>query len=367
MYHAVRTVPVVPWAILGEPPWAAPAPPEFGDLPASGSLDVLIVGAGITGLSCAMTLAADGREVVVVDRHFGAGAASRSGGIIVGDTLVGPAPEFEDCDVALRDWARTHAPASQVEWHGCLELDRDPHLPVTPIDWQDAGTVRLSRTIAGGTIDPAALVAALARSAVTRGARIVDGITVEGCEAVAGGVAVATSSRMLRARTVVFAVDATSRSSEPEIDLWPVRQLTVAVETYPVLEVVTDAMGWRDRLPFYTNELPLLWGRGLDDGGLLIGRELVPVDHPDSASLSRAIVLAVSRLLDRIHGLHPVLATIGLRRAWAGPIARDDRGVPSVQRDRHVPGVWWAGGYGGHGLAQAFRLGEIAARRISGP
>lgn len=327
-------------------------------------MDVLIVGAGITGLSCALALASENREVIVVDRRFGDGAACRSGGIIVGDTLVGPAPGFEDCDIALRDWARAHAPGSKLEWRGCLELDRDPRLSATPIDWLDAGSVRLSRTIAGGTIDPAALVSALASSAVARGARIVNGITVDGCEAVAGGVAVATSSQTLRARTVLFTVDATSRASEPANDPWPVRQLTVAVETHPVLDLVTDAVGWRDRLPFYTNELPLLWGRGLDDGSLLIGRELVPVDDPNPAALSRAIVLAVGRLVDRIHGLHPVLATVGLRRAWAGPIARDARGVPSVQRDRHVPGVWWAGGYGGHGLAQAFRLGEIAARTI---
>jgi len=43
----------------------------------------------------------------------------------------------------------------------------------------------------------------------------------------------------------------------------------------------------------------------------------------------------------------------------------DESGVPSVVADPDLAGVWWAGGYGGHGLAQAFRLGEIAARTIA--
>jgi glycine/D-amino acid oxidase-like deaminating enzyme len=89
----------------------------------------------------------------------------------------------------------------------------------------------------------------------------------------------------------------------------------------------------------------------------------VPLD--ESTSFEPAFDRASATLIARIRGLHPALARIEPRRFWAGPIARDESGVPSVVADPDLAGVWWAGGYGGHGLAQAFRLGEIAARTIA--
>ena len=167
------------------------------------------------------------------------------------------------------------------------------------------------------------------------------------------------TAETVHADAVLFATDATDAGTRR---LWPQRQLTVAMETTVIPDDLADEIGWRDRRPFYTNELPLLWGRALDDGALLAGRELVPLD--DSASFEPAFQQASARLIARIRGLHPALARIEPRRFWAGPIARDESGVPSVRPDPDVRGAWWAGGYGGHGLAQAFRLGALAATAI---
>ncbi|KAB2849749.1 MAG: FAD-binding oxidoreductase, partial [Hyphomicrobiaceae bacterium] len=50
------------------------------------SVDVVIVGAGYTGVSAALTLARAGRKVVVFDKmEPGAGASSRNGGITSGN------------------------------------------------------------------------------------------------------------------------------------------------------------------------------------------------------------------------------------------------------------------------------------------
>ena len=38
-----------------------------------------------------------------------------------------------------------------------------------------------------------------------------------------------------------------------------------------------DAIGLGARQPFYTRDLPLLWGRLLPDGTILFGRELLPL------------------------------------------------------------------------------------------
>src|SRR5262245_37244519 len=93
----------VPWSPLG----IAPEPPPSVSLPAQA--ECVVIGAGITGLTAAAALATGGRDVVLVDRRFGDGAACRSGGIIVGDTLAGPAPDFDGCEIELRDWIRQHA------------------------------------------------------------------------------------------------------------------------------------------------------------------------------------------------------------------------------------------------------------------
>ena len=77
---------------LGRAPWA-----DTMDVPASAPparCAVIVVGAGIAGLSTALTLSERSVPVIVLDRQFGGGATGRSGGIVLGDTLVGPAPEF---------------------------------------------------------------------------------------------------------------------------------------------------------------------------------------------------------------------------------------------------------------------------------
>ena len=58
---------------------APPLPSQYAELPAA--TDVLIVGAGFTGLSAALTLARAGRQVTVVDADVpGFGASTRNGG-----------------------------------------------------------------------------------------------------------------------------------------------------------------------------------------------------------------------------------------------------------------------------------------------
>ena len=101
---------------------------------------------------------------------------------------------------------------------------------------------------------------------------------------------------------MLYATDATSQS-EAGAALWPQRQLTVAIETTAIPDTVADDIGWGTRLPFYTNELPLLWGRPLDDGALLAGRELVPFDGTTDTEAEFAA--AAARLRARIRATAP--------------------------------------------------------------
>jgi glycine/D-amino acid oxidase-like deaminating enzyme len=352
----------VTWPVLGDGPWPSPVPPPSIPLPSHAAC--VVIGAGVTGLACAAALADAGRDVLLIDRRFGAGAACRSGGIVVGDTLVGPAPGFVGCETELREWIRQHAPQVELRWTGCLELDRNPGLPAAPIDWRDHGTVRQSRVVEGGTLDPARLVAALGAHAVACGVRFVDDVAVSGLGAADRGARIYFQARQppLFAAHVLIATDAAAACSP--FDPWPVRQLTIALETEPVADDRFAAMGWNDRQPFYTNDLPLLWGRVLDERRILAGRELLSGEDLSHQDIGAAIDDAGRRLTTRVRGLHPALADVVVRRVWAGPIARDATGIPKIHRHPAMSQVWWAGGYGGHGLAAAFRLGRLAAKAL---
>ena len=72
--------------INAEPYWWEAAPPaSLPQVPVAKSADAVIVGAGYTGLSAALTLARAGRSVQVFDRQRpGEGASSRNGGMASG-------------------------------------------------------------------------------------------------------------------------------------------------------------------------------------------------------------------------------------------------------------------------------------------
>tara|TARA_B100000674_G_scaffold55245_1_gene38385 strand:- start:636 stop:1925 length:1290 start_codon:yes stop_codon:yes gene_type:complete len=72
--------------IKNEPYWWSDAKPDFIDqVEWSSNADVLIVGAGYTGLSAALTLLDSGLKVIIIDKEIaGFGASSRNGGITSG-------------------------------------------------------------------------------------------------------------------------------------------------------------------------------------------------------------------------------------------------------------------------------------------
>jgi gamma-glutamylputrescine oxidase len=354
---------------LGPGPWAAPTEVPRAASPATCA--VVVVGAGIAGLSTALTLSERDVPVVVLDRQFGGGATGRSGGIVLGDTLVGPAPAFEGCEQALGLWIAEQGVECGFAWTGCLELARDERLPAHPIDWMDSGRTRVASTSSGGVLDPVRLLNGLLVAAERAGARLINGATVRRVERGAEGLVVAGDRDAgdqvrIRAERVVMAVDAVSwptryRDWEP----WEQRTLTVVLQSGQIEPDLPDAIGLATRQPFYTRDLPLLWGRLLPDGTCMFGRELLAFPRESiPGALSVALASAGDRLIARVRGLHPRLKNLEMRRLWAGPTARTAAGVPALVEDRDLPEVLWVGGCGGHGLAQSFRLGCLAGRRI---
>jgi glycine/D-amino acid oxidase-like deaminating enzyme len=347
---------------LGAPPWDALPPLEAAAAPAQ--CDIAIVGAGITGLSAALTCARAGREVVVLERAFGTGATARSGGVVLGDTVEGHAPGFNGCERALREWIEQSSADCDLRWRGCLELTRDERLSPAPIDWQDLGAVRLVRRVSGGVLNPAKLQAALLAAAQAAGAIIVNGVTV--FNLMSGekkGVQIALEHGTMTAAAGIMAVDA--MCWRPGFDPWWERVMTVSLQTAGLTTDQLETLGLQNDEAFYTVETPLLWGRVMPDQSLVVGRETNPFPRkPDGRQLHDGLREAALRLSERVRGLHPALSQVEVRRAWTGPLARTATGHPTIATDPFVPTVLWAGGYGGQGIAQGFALGRTAAERI---
>jgi gamma-glutamylputrescine oxidase len=356
--HSIRSLSC---SALGNPPWEKPALPPRSALPPTS--DVVVVGAGLTGLAAALALAAKQQEVVVREQAFGAGATARSGGIVLGETLVGPSPQFDGCEQSLREWITVSGIDCDLAWEGCLELAREASLPAAPIDWHDAGAIRFRTMVNGGVLDPAKLTSGLAAAASRAGARIVDQSSVEWIEAAPGGVRLATNRGAIVARQAVMATDAmlAPGASDP----WDERGITVAIQTMPLEEGARASLGLGPDQAFYTADLPLLWGRVMQDGSLLVGREMLTcAPGASSREIPGLLSAAGVRLLARTRGLHPTVARIALKRVWGGPVARTAAGVPIVARDPDIAHLTWAGGYGGHGIAQAFRVGRLVAEQL---
>jgi gamma-glutamylputrescine oxidase len=349
----------------GTPPWRidvavtpAPLPPRC---------EVAVVGAGLTGLSVAYHLARAGvRSVVLEAGRIGAGASGRTGGIALEGTAIGPLADVERCLDTLRRVAG-EAEIADLRLDGCRELvhQQGPG-PLAPL-WHDGdGSLCVAGVVAGGTVDPGALLAGLARAAEQAGATIHEGRAVLGLEPGAPA-AVRTDTGVLHADQVVLALNAYTGRLLP-LPVAPAAALTLALATAPLDAGTLDAIGLDARLPFYTSDLPYLWGRTLADGRLVVGAGLVfPADGdvrtvdlhgPEAAA-------ALARLEHRLRRLHPLLADVPVAHRWGGPIAFLPNRAPLLGRHPDRPGVIVTGGYAGHGIALGVRIGELVAAAVT--
>ena len=268
-----------PW---GEPVWSFPVPVTPRPVTDGLQLDVAIVGAGFTGLATAhYILHRDpGLRVAVFEaRQVGAGASGRTGGLVLEDTAVGPLPGVENCVATLHELVRTQDIQCDLHVDGCWEIGRHGGQPASPIQWTDSGTLRVVNAIPGGAFDPRKFLAGLAAVVQRAGGQLFEQAPVTGLDMAArGGVRLVVAGETVCAERVVFA---TNPFCLPLLGLqdWAGGVHTVAVATEPLADAVFDAIGWATRTPFYTLDLPYLWGRATADGRAVIGAGVTGRDN----------------------------------------------------------------------------------------
>lgn len=148
----------------------------------------------------------------------------------------------------------------------------------------------------------------------------------------------------------------------------PVRSsLTFACVSAPLTESQLTELRVSEGIPFYTDDLPYLWGRTVRDGRMIFGSgpvfetpeklEHLGIDNPETES-------TLTYLRTRVLGLHPVLAKTGIDACWGGPIAFTENWTPILGPHPANRRVLISGGYAGHGVALSVRAGELLASSI---
>lgn len=147
-------------------------------------------------------------------------------------------------------------------------------------------------------------------------------------------------------------------------------KLTLAVLTEAMDEKRLEAIGLAGHNPFYTVDLPYLWGRCLRDGSVIFGAGLVDADDSrdlTQVDISRGEARNLFESIERrIHNLHPELRDIAITHRWGGPILFRENWRPVFMTHPQSKNAIVLGAYAGHGVALSVYLGAWAAEALLG-
>ena len=363
---------------LGDPFWLEGSTPRYRPLPGDEGVDVAVVGAGVTGLSCARTLAEAGLQVRVVEaRRAGTGASGRNGGFALRGTA---APydqaRFPDLMRLTEDaLARVHALAgdtfrrvgslrvavSEEE----LEALRREHAALAEDafaaewrEWRELPPALRPHALAGifhpldGALDQGRWIRRLAEIAVAAGAKIAEETKATALD----GTALATSRGTVSAGTVVVATDGYTGGLVPELDPLVVSVRGQALATAPLPEALFPCPVYARFGYDYWQQLPdcrlVIGGRRDTD----LAGETTSVEEPTAAIQAR-----IEALLFDLLGVVPPIT-----HRWAGLMGFSRDYLPLVGELPARPGVWVSIGYSGHGNVLGFACGDLVAQAILG-
>lgn len=338
-----------------------------------GRAEVAVIGGGVTGCSCALTLAERGVRVRLHEaREIAGGASGRNGGF----ALRGATPPYDvACTELGRDDARTVMELTERTLDrlerlagdafrrvGSLRLAADDaerealrreHDALRDdgfaVEWVDTLPGRLARLFRGailhppdGVIQPARWVRRLAIHAAAAGADIREGaaVTVERVDA----------------DVVVVAGDGFTPAVLPELApaIAPTRGQVLATE--PLRERLFER-------PHYARGGYDYWQQ-LSDGRLILGGNRdasFETEDTDVEDVTEAIQDRNEALVERLVGYRPAIT-----HRWAGIWGTTPDLQPLVGPVPGRDGVWVAAGYSGHGNVLGLACGDLVARAVLG-
>ena len=394
----MNATPRPPSLWLDPPP--KPGPPLEGDL----DCDVVVIGAGYTGLSCALALAEAGADVAVLERDYaGFGASGRNAGHLTptvgkdlptllrlygrerGGALVRLAEEaIEHVEGTLEargidaDYVANgnvlagihpgQAPTLEKAASAAAELGGAMRL-------LDAGEIEergLPAHVAcgyleerGGVLDPGKYVRGLREAALGAGAKLFESTRVAAIDESGpggGGVRIETPRGRVSAGSAVLATNAYT----PELGRLRSHVVPIRVSLFATEPLGPDArarVGWPGREGIYTAHEILESYRLTAEDRIVGGSRYIayawnsrmpPDDDPE----------VFARLDQMFHSRFPELAEVALDRCWSGPIALSLDFLPSIGRTGKDDSLFYAIGCAGHGVAMMSLLGTKLAGMV---
>ena len=378
--------------------WAAVTPPgaELPRLEGHAEADVVIIGAGFTGLSTALHLREAGVDVAIVEAaEPGFGGSGRNNGQVI-PTLTRPDPEnivakhhaagerfvalLRDSASTLFDVARRYQIQAEQEQTGWIQPVHSPgRMAIAERrvrQWSNVGAhvELLSReeiakmlgsdawfggfwNRTGGHINPLALSRGLARAALDRGARIFARSPASRFERSNDRWVVTTAQGEISSRALILATNAYTGEFEKQLapdiarEVMPVRSWQMA--TAPLSDVARKTIiPGRQAMSDTHGELYFARYDARDrlvTGGALMGT--------DTAQLKAAVGARLQRIW-------PQIGEVRFDYVWNGYVGMTTDFLPHIHR--LGPDAWAWAGCNGRAVALSIAIGQELAKAAQG-
>lgn len=377
----------------------SPPPRQTISLPETA--DVAIIGAGLTGLSAARTLAHSGMSAAVLEAEsVGWGASSRNGGMVLTGlklpvtTLVErfgleTARKMYSASLASIDCLEQIVREEQIDCafarSGHLEvaskpshfdqfrrsaerLARDFQRQVRLVPKQELGSEVGSEIYFGGLVDeasaglnPARFVAGLARAAEKAGARLYEQACVKRVDAEtrggARGFLLDTSRGTVWARHLLVATSGYTGAATPALRKRVIPIGSYIIVTEPLTEDVALRLSPRNRMIYDSKNFLHYFRLTADRRMLFGGRAAFFPETPSTIRRSAKI------LRDGMLKVFPALRDAAVEYVWGGTL---DFTFDMLPHAGQIDGMYYAMGYAGHGVAMATYLGAKVGATIAG-
>ncbi len=366
-----------------------------GPLPSSA--DVVVVGAGFTGLSAARTLAKRGAGVVVLEAEtIGWGASSRNGGMVLTGMKLSPEvlTKRYGLDATKRMYAASLASIGFVEqlvheegidcnFSRCGHLEvanKQSHfdayarsvdllarefghrLRIVPKNElrSELGADRYYGGIvdeASASVNPARYVAGLAQAALRAGACVYEHARVQSIARSNAGFTIKTSNGTIVGKDVLIATSGYTGGLLP-----PLRKRIIPIGSYIIAtERLSDAVAHglipQNRMVYDSLHFLHYWRLTPDNRMLFGGRAAFLPETRNTIRKSEEI------LLRDLIAIHPQLKNVKVEYAWGGTL---DFTFDILPHAGEFHGVHYALGYAGHGVAMASYLGSLMGEKLAG-
>ncbi|MEM7461545.1 MAG: FAD-binding oxidoreductase [Pseudomonadota bacterium] len=378
-----------------EPYWwdGAPLSSETEDeLP--GKCDVLIIGAGYTGLHAAIQAVAAGLDTIVIDaENLGFGCSTRNGGQI--STCIKPTyPELKnkygeklalaikregeaslkfvstfvntnkiDCDFS--DAGRFHGAHSARQYEqlarNCEVAEPEFSSGAYMVPKSQQHDQLKTEAYFGGivfpryaTIDPAKYHAGLLKIARAQGAQTVGFCRATNIDRNPDGFTISTSKGKINANKIVVATNGYTTGLTPHIQrrLIPIGSYIIATEEIP--EALMSELFPTDRAITDTRKTVYYYRPSPDRRRILFGGRV---------SLSEVDPLKSGPILLRdLKALFPELSDFRISHTWGGVVAFT---FDTLMHTGNDDGIYYAGGYCGSGVGMASYLGMKIGKQVA--